>query len=188
VKVLGRDTRQAHISEIARQVGLVFQNPEHQLFAPTVWDEAIFAPHNFGMLDEAVQGRTKELLQRCGLEGRESDPPYRLSYGQKRRLNLISILNYRPAVILLDEILIGQDAANASFLLNLLSEHAADGGAVVMVNHNPEATYRYASRLLFLSDGRILVDGPVEEGFHRLEQLGKRAYLPWGWPNMEEAA
>jgi energy-coupling factor transporter ATP-binding protein EcfA2 len=177
VEVIGRDTRQAPVSELARQVGFVFQNPDHQLFADSVWEEAIFAPRNFGALDDASEARIGELVERCGLGDRRDDHPYRLSYGQKRRLNLISVLAYRPALILLDEVLIGQDPANAALLLDLLQEHVAGGGAVIMVNHAPRVTRRTASRLLFFNRGKIIIDAPTSEAFEQLKSLGREAYV-----------
>jgi energy-coupling factor transporter ATP-binding protein EcfA2 len=178
VEVLGQDTRRRPVSELARQVGFVFQNPDHQLFADSVWEEATFASRSFGTLDETTEARVGELLARCGLGDRRDDHPYRLSYGQKRRLNLISVLSYEPRLILLDEVLIGQDPANAAFLLDLLQEHVAGGGAVVMVNHAPTITRRYASRLLFFNSGQIVIDAPTGQAFDRLKSLGREAYVP----------
>jgi energy-coupling factor transporter ATP-binding protein EcfA2 len=86
-------------------------------------------------------------------------------------------LSYAPRLILLDEVLIGQDPANAGFLLDLLQEHVARGGAVIMVNHAPEVTRRYASRLLFFNDGRIAIDAPNGQAYDRLQALGKSAYV-----------
>jgi energy-coupling factor transporter ATP-binding protein EcfA2 len=176
VEVLGLDTRHAPVSEIARQVGFCFQNPDHQLFADSVWAEATFAARNFGALDPAAEARVGGLLDRCGLDGRGDEHPYRLSYGQKRRLNLVSVLSYAPRLILLDEILIGQDPANAAFLLDLLGEHVAAGGAVIMVNHAPQVTRRYASRVLFFNDGQLAIDAPTGQAFDQLHALGKPAY------------
>ena len=176
VQVMGRDTAATPVSSLARQVGLVFQNPDHQLFGESVWQEATLAPHNFGQLDSPTEARVTELLDRSGLGGRRDEHPYRLSYGQKRRLNLISVLSYGPRLILLDEVLIGQDPANAAFLLDLLAEEVARGGAVVMVNHAPEVSRRYASRLLFFEEGRVTIDAPVEQGFEQLRANGRRAY------------
>lgn len=177
VEVLGHDIRHTPISELARQVGFVFQNPDHQLFADSVWAEATFAARNFGTLAGATEARVGQLLARSGLSDRREDHPYRLSYGQKRRLNLISVLSYGPKLILLDEILIGQDPANAAFLLGLLQEHVAAGGAVLVVNHAPEITRRYASRLLFFDSGQIIVDAPTDQAFDQLHTLGKTAYV-----------
>jgi energy-coupling factor transporter ATP-binding protein EcfA2 len=178
VEVLGQDTRHTSVSRLAQQVGFVFQNPDHQLFAESVWQEATFAPRNFGMVDEAAQARITELLARCGLGDRQQDHPYRLSYGEKRRLNLISVLAYAPRLILLDEVLIGQDAENAAFLLGLLRERVEQGDTVIMVNHDPEVTRRYASRLIFFNSGQTGVDAPTEEAFLQLAALGQEVYLP----------
>jgi energy-coupling factor transport system ATP-binding protein len=178
VEVMGQDTRHISVSQLARQVGFVFQNPDHQLFAESVWQEATFAPCNFGLLDEAAQARVEVLLARCGLGDRRHDHPYRLSYGEKRRLNLISVLVYAPRLILLDELLIGQDPSNAVFLLGLLRERVEQGDTVIMVNHDPEVTCRYASRLIFFNDGQIVVDAATEEGFRQLTALGREVYLP----------
>jgi energy-coupling factor transporter ATP-binding protein EcfA2 len=176
VQVLGQDTQQVSVSRLARQVGFVFQNPDHQLFADGVWEEATFAPRNFGVLDGAAEARVGELLARCGLDDRRDDHPYRLSYGEKRRLNLVSVLAYGPRLVLLDEMLIGQDAANAAFLLELLGEQVDEGGAVIMVNHAPEVTHRYATRLLFFNDGNVIVDAPTEAAFEQLRSMGREAY------------
>jgi len=182
VQVLGNDTRRVPVSHLARQVGYVFQNPDHQLFADSVWEEAIFAPRNFAGgkesdLDEATVMRAEQLLDRIELRERRDDHPYRLSYGQKRRLNLLSLLSYDPELFLVDEMLIGQDPANAEFLLDLLQERCAQGAAVLLVHHAPEVTRRYATRLLFFDKGRIVVDAPTGEGIRRLEDLGRTVYV-----------
>ncbi len=178
VEVLGHDTRHTLVSQLAQQVGFVFQNPDHQLFADSVWQEAIFASRNFDLLDKVVCERVETLLDRCGLRERKTDHPYCLSYGEKRRLNLVSVLAHNPQLILLDEVLIGQDAANAAFLMTLLCEQVEQGGTVVMVNHDPEIAHRYASRLIFFNSGHVVVDAPTAEAFQQLASLGRRAYLP----------
>ncbi len=180
VRVSGRDVKDISPSQVGKELGMVFQNPDHQLFAPTVWEEAVFGPRNFGLRREAYQQWTQELLGKAGLAKREEAPPYRLSHGQKRRLNLISVLAYHPAVLLLDEVFIGQDRDNAQFLLNLLREFVEEGGSVIMVNHNPAYYPQVATRLLFLSDGKLAVDAPLEEGMRELKEMGKEVYLPRG--------
>lgn len=178
VSVLGDDTRNKLVSQMARSLGYVFQNPAHQLFAHTVWDEIVFAPLNFGILDEELKCTAKDLLQKAGLEDRVRDHPFLLSYGQMRRLNLLSVLVYHPQLFLLDELLIGQDVENGIFLLDQLRQVQNLGAAVVMVNHNPDAVQAYATRIVFMQAGRILFDLPVEAGFERLALMGKFAYLP----------
>lgn len=175
---LGADS--GRTSDLAKQIGLVFQNPDHQLFASSVWEEAVFAPRRFGMAENEFAGRTRELLERAGLSGRLEDHPYRLSYGQKRRLNLISVLSYHPAVLLLDEIFIGQDRENAAFLLQLLVHFSNQGGAVIMVNHNPDYYPLVSTRLLYLDGGVLLVDASLEKGMREISRLGRSEYLPGG--------
>jgi len=182
VEVLGRDTRQAPVSTLARDVGLIFQYPDHQIFCDTVWQEATFAAANLGLLDDQLERRVAELLARCGLADRHHEHPYRLSYGQKRRLNLVSVLSMQPRLLLLDEMLIGQDPANAAFLLDLVAEHARQGGAVLLVSHAPEVARCYASRVLFFEDGRIVQDAPPAAAFAWLAACGRQAYLPAGRP------
>ncbi len=185
VEVLGQDTRRTPTSHLARDVGFVFQNPDHQLFADSIWGEASFAPRNLGLLDQSTAARLRELLARSGLAGHEEEHPYRLSYGEKRRLNLVSALGSRPRLILLDEILIGQDPANAAFLLDLVAEEVQRGSAAVMVTHDPDVAWAYATRLLFFEGGRVVLDAPTAAAFAALAARGAGPYLPAGWPPAE---
>jgi energy-coupling factor transport system ATP-binding protein len=180
VAVCGRDTRETPVAELAVEAGYVFQNPDHQLFCDSVWQEAAFAAQNLGLLDAGREAEIAALLERCGLGDRHDEHPYRLSYGEKRRLNLVSALGHDPSLILLDEPLIGQDPANVGFLMEWLGERVARGAAVVMVNHDPGVTQRSASRLVFLARGQTLVDAPTREGFAQLAELGREVYVPEG--------
>ena len=177
VEVLGYDTQKTLVSDLARYVGFVFQNPNHQIFAESVWEEATLAPRNFGVLDQRTRVWVSELLERSGLHNRRGDHPYRLSLGEKRRLNMISVLAYKPELILLDEVLIGQDPDNASFLMELLCEYVEQGGTVVLVNHAPLITRIYSNRVIFLNKGQLAVDAPTGEAFARLQALGRNAYV-----------
>ncbi len=177
VSILGQDTQKTPVSRLARAAAYVFQNPDHQLFAESVWQEATLAPRNFGVWSEDVARLAESLLATAGLHERRDDHPYRLSYGEKRRLTLAAVLTYAPRLILLDEVLIGQDPRNAAHLLGWLAEQARVGSAVVLVNHAPEVARRYASRLLFFDAGRVLVDAPIAAGFARLAEMGRTAYV-----------
>lgn len=178
VMVLGRDTRHTPVSDLARRVGFVFQNPDHQLFADSVWAEATFALRNFGLLDATAEARVTALLEQSGLLPYRHVHPYRLSYGEKRRLNLVSVLSYDPRLILLDEVLIGQDPRNAAFIMDLLKAQTRRGSTVVSVTHDPETTARYADRLVFLNSGHVIVDAPTGSAFAQLAEMGYDDYLP----------
>jgi len=176
----GRAIELIKFPDLTSQIGFVFQNPNHQLFASTVWEEAILGPKNFKLAPGDYQDRTRALLVQAGLMERMGDHPYRLSYGEKRRLNLISVLAYQPAVLLLDEIFIGQDQDNAGFLLGLLTEFVESGGSVILVNHNPSYYPQVSTRMLFLSAGTLEIDLPLDEGLKALASSGKQVYLPGG--------
>jgi energy-coupling factor transport system ATP-binding protein len=181
---------------LAEQVGLVFQNADHQLFADTVWHEALFAVRNLGRMDGGVENEATRLLDRAGLSRREADHPYRLSWGEKRRLNVVSAILHRPRLLLLDEPFAGQDWQNVAFLLDVLrrwlSSGSADGlddplqtaernqphGACLIVTHDPRVVLRSCTRILFVSDGKVTLDAPVPEAFDRLRQTGHDAYAP----------
>lgn len=182
VETAGYDVRRVPVARLARDVGYLFQNPDHQLFADTVLDEALLASRNFGLLDAERKGTIGALVGRIGLAKRHNDPPYRLSYGQKRRLNLVSVIGHGPRLLLLDEVLIGQDPANAAFLLDLLREQADKGTAVILVSHAPEVAALYADRVVYLDGGRILVDAAPPEAFVQLAAMGCAAFVPGvGW-------
>ena len=177
VEIFGKNTQQTPLSEQARQVGFLFQNPEHQLFASSVWEETGYAARNFNLLDKTAEQRASAMLERANLADRLHEHPYRLSYGEKRRLNLISVMIHRPKLLLLDEPFIGQDFENSLYLIEIVNQFVCNGGIAVMVNHSPNFTYRYASRLVFFNHGRIIVDLPVKQGFQELSRLGKSVYL-----------
>ena len=120
IRICGMDVAQTPISRLAAHVGIVFQNADHQLVADTVWGEALFAPRNFDRLGAAVEREAERLLGQAGLDGRKPDHPYRLSWGQKRRLNLISAILHQPRLLLLDEPFAGQDWENVAFLLEAI--------------------------------------------------------------------
>ena len=179
VAILGRSTAETPVSQLARDAGFVFQNPDHQLFADTVWEEAMTATRIAGSpAAKSTERDIERMLEHAGLGDRFADHPYRLSYGEKRRLNLISVLAARPRLLLLDEILIGQDEANTDYLLALLTQAAGEGVAVVMVTHNPMVTQQWAERLIFLERGRLVIDAPIDEGFAQLAVWHWNAYVP----------
>jgi energy-coupling factor transporter ATP-binding protein EcfA2 len=179
--LLGRDIRGNKTSELARDIGLVFQNPNHQLFEETVKDEILFAPRNFNM--ENAKERAERWARHFKLDAMLKRSPHSLSHGQKRRLNLASILVYRPKLAILDEVFIGQDMGNMMHIMEILKRETKKGMAVFLIAHDPNLVSRFCERVLFLKDGRLAVDAPTEEAFKELARMGEHTYLPKRWEN-----
>ncbi len=186
-RVCDTEVSPAAISGLAKQIGLVFQNADHQLVADRVRREALFTSHSLGRTAPPAEGEADRLLEQAGLGDRKEDHPFRLSWGQKRRLNLISAILHNPPLLLLDEPFAGQDWENATFLLDVIDrivhgsleeEGTRPRGACLMVTHDPRIVLRRCTRLLFVCDGRVSVDAPVREAFDQLRQMGHEAYTP----------
>ena len=177
VVVLGQETDASRVSDLVEDAGFLFQNPDHQLLANTVWEEATLIGRNLGALAR-VAPQAERLLHETGLSQRRDDHPFRLSYGEKRRLNLISVTAHAPQIVLADEVLIGQDPANATALMTYLRSIADEGGCVVLALHDSQMALRYADRVLFFASGRMLIDAPPRQTLDELARRGYTAYIP----------
>jgi energy-coupling factor transport system ATP-binding protein len=142
--------------EPGRGVGLLFQNPLHQLFCTTVEEEVGFGPVNFGCFDP---GRIERLLEASDLTALRSRPIHTLSSGQQQRTALTAVLSLRPRLIILDEPTMGQDWRHLSALMGYLSELNRDGCAVLLISHDYKLVHRFAERILLLRNGRVAADG-----------------------------
>jgi len=165
-------------SVLVRNIGYIFQNPDHQLFTQSVWEEATFTSSNLGILDKETKARAVEWLFKMGIGNRLEDHPQKLSYGEKRRLNLVSALLHSPHLLLIDELLIGQDLENGHRWMGLLNDYSNKGGTVLMVNHHPDLTQIYCDRIVFLDQGHIIVDQPMLKAFQVLDTSGYDTFLP----------
>lgn len=181
VRLLGRDSSRLKVTEAARHVGYVFQNPNHQIFERTVRAEAEFACRNMGFKEPEGEARATEELTRYGLLKYEKGHPLRLSFGEKRRLNLCSVLTYGPEILVLDEPTVGQDLANSALLARDLLGLRKAGKTVLFVTHDAELAHRCCDRIVFFQDGHILIDADPESAFRKLKEAGYTDYLPEGF-------
>jgi energy-coupling factor transport system ATP-binding protein len=156
VAVCGRDTRRTPTSTLARQVALVFQNPDSQFFKLTVADEIRVGPKALGMEAEDWMAL---LAQRLGLTALMQRAPFRLSGGEKKRVAVAAALALRPEVLVLDEPTAGQDRFFRQALGDLLLDWVGEGRAVLMVTHDLGFAERYAPRWLVFAGGTIAADG-----------------------------
>lgn len=163
VTVDGVDTRRRSTAQLSRKVGIAFQNPDHQLFSDTLENEIIFALKNFGFPEETIRQRLDWALNFFGLEQYTKDSPLILSGGEKKRLTLACILAWDPDVIILDEPTVGQDAIQKERLVEVVKMFKSVGKTVVIVSHDVEFIWPLQPRLVIMSAGRIVGDGPARD-------------------------
>lgn len=151
-----------------QQVGMVFQYPEHQLFAETVFEDIAFGPRNKGVEEEAVAKQVREAMEFVGLDYDTfaQRSPFQLSGGQMRRVAIAGVVAMNPDYLVLDEPSAGLDprSRNAVFK-EIMSLHKSRGIAIVLVTHSMEEAVKYADRLLVINAGKVLFDGTPAEIF-----------------------
>jgi len=176
ILVDGNDTRKSSVASLARSVGLVFQNPDHQLFCETVKDEVAFSLKNFGYPEETVERRVRGILETLDLMSYTDSSPFMLSGGERKRVALASVLVWNPKHIVLDEPTIGQDYQQKDRLRNFILQLNTQGKTVIVVTHDVEFIAECKPRVIVLSAGRIVGDGPAVDILTD-EQLVNKASL-----------
>lgn len=159
---------------LRRRVGLVFQLPEEQFFAETVYDEIAFAPRNQGLAAGEVEGKVKEALVKVGLDytSLKDSSPFHLSAGQKRLVALAAVLAMGPEVLILDEPTAGLDAGRSRSIFALLYRlNKEKGFTVIVISHYFEQIAPLADTLIVLNKGKLVMCGTPEEVFCRYEEL-----------------
>ena len=172
IHLRNQDIQEQPVSKLARNIGFIFQNPLHQLFASTVKEEVLLASRHLGIpAPQVAERRANELLEVFELHGYKNQSPYTLSLGEQRRLTIASILLHHPAVLLLDEPFIGQDYRNVHRIMKILHQEASQGTTILLATHDAAIAKLYCQRLLFLYDGQLLIDAPVKEGIEYTTML-----------------
>ncbi|MBE5776048.1 MAG: energy-coupling factor transporter ATPase [Clostridiales bacterium] len=161
--------------EVRRNIGLVFQYPEHQLFDETVEKDVGFGPRNLGLSPEEVKERVQEALLKVGMryEDVAAKSPFELSGGQMRRVALAGVIAMRPKVLVLDEPIAGLDPLGREELMGMIKQLHLDGTTVVMVSHSMDDVARYATRAAVMDHGKLVMTGTPEEIFMQQEKLVK---------------
>ena len=179
VAVSGLPVTKDNIPEIRRRVGIVFQDPDDQLFMPTVRDDVAFGPANLGLRGEALEARIATALEAVAMSEFADRAPHHLSFGQRRRVAIATVLAMEPEILVLDEPSSNLDPTSRRELGELVSSLDV---TVLMVTHDLPFALQLCERSVILSDGVVAADGPTrtmldDEGLlkaHRLE-------LPWGF-------
>lgn len=153
--------------ELRRTVGVVFQYPEYQLFEETVEKDIQFGPKKTGIPEEELESRTRVAMELVGLDydAYREKSPFELSGGQKRKAAIAGVLAMEPKVLIMDEPIAGLDPMGRTSLMDLVRDLRDCGVTVIMISHNMEGLAEYASRILVMQKGRLVLDGPPEEIF-----------------------
>ena len=161
------NAKNTDLKSIRRKVGLVFQYPEEQFFAETVFDEVAFGPRNMGISGEDLVQRVRSALSDMGFDSEAVSnlSPFNLSGGEKRRVAIASIIAMDPKTIVLDEPTSGLDYINKKILISYLKRENTKGKTLVFVTHDMEEVLEIADRVIAMKNGEKIFDGPTEDFF-----------------------
>lgn len=166
VIINGKNTKDIDISELIADIGYVFQNPDNQLFCNTVREEIEFGMRNKKLPEEAIKRDADKALEIVGLTERENEHPFSLSRGQRQRLAVATMLVANPKIIMLDEPTTGLDEKNLSGLLKLMQDIIDNfGGTLIMVTHDMEVVAKYATRVIVVNHGQVILSGNPDDIF-----------------------
>jgi cobalt/nickel transport system ATP-binding protein len=179
ITVAGLAVATEHLKEIRRRVGIVFQDPDDQLFMPTVAEDVAFGPANLGLRGLELETRVKAALAAVGMEGHAGRPPHHLSFGQRRRVAVATVLAMEPEILILDEPSSNLDPASRRELAEIVTGLDV---TILMVTHDLPYALQLCPRSLIMNGGTITADGPTAELLADTELLAaNRLELPFGF-------
>jgi len=178
VRVDGEETVKQGVRKLGQRVGYVFQNPDHQIFSDTVFDEVAFGPKIRGMEEGEIEERVQEALTAVGLSGYEKEDPFGLTKGERQRVAVASVLAVRPEVLILDEPTTGLDYAEQRSMMDLVRLLNEAGSTIIIVTHTMWVVAEYAHRTVVVRDGGIVLSGTVREVFAKEDDLRDASLRP----------
>ncbi len=176
----GADYSRGGLLKWRQRVGLVFQEPDDQLFAASVQQDVSFGPLNLGLSEGEVRRRVQEALAAMGISELAESPVHALSFGQKKRAAIAGVLAMRPEVLILDEPTAGLDPQGVKHLLEILESLHASGATIVISTHDVDLAYCWADAVAILAHGRIVAQGPPQLAMQdETEMHTARLRVPW---------
>ena len=179
-------TRQG-LTELRRKVGIVFQDPDDQLFSADVYRDVSFGPVNLGLPEDEVRGRVESALELTGISDLRGKPTHALSYGQKKRAAIAGVAAMQPRVMILDEPTAGLDPQGVSDIMKLLKKLRSElGMTIILATHDMDIVPLYCDRVFLLSGGKMLRSGTPEEVFSDPEELRRNHLRLPRFPHLME--
>lgn len=171
VIVDGVVTSESDVSSLSKKVAYLFQNPDHQIFCSTVYEEISFGLKNLGMEAESIERKVREYLKLLGLEEYTNVPPLTLSLGLRRLVSIASTLAMEQDLIILDEPVAWLDNSQAIRVIGAIKQVSDSGRTVIIVTHNMKTIAELTDRLIVMSEGKIAADGPTGEILSNPDEL-----------------
>jgi energy-coupling factor transport system ATP-binding protein len=174
--IKGKNTTEVTVAKLAREIGMVFQNPNDQIFKSKVIDEVMFGPLNIGQGMKEAKRDSLKALELMELSNKVDENPYDLSLSERKLITIASILAMDTDIVILDEPIISQDYFGKIKIKNIVKELAARGRLVITITHDMDFVAEISERVIVLNKGEVILDGSAEEVFFR-DDILKSAYL-----------
>ena len=175
VKILGQPIGNANLKWVRSKVGLVFQDPDDQLFSPTVFDDVAFGPINMGCDEREVHEAVARALEEVGMAGFEKRSSHHISFGERKRVSLATVLAMGPEILVLDEPTSGLDPAARWSLIELLQRLPV---TKIVASHDMDLVAALCDRIIILHSARVVADGPADEVLADRPLLAAHGLLP----------
>ena len=162
VRVLGQELKKETEFEVRQKVGLVFQDPDDQVFAPSVWDDVAFGPLNMNLTRDEIENRVVDALHTVTMWGLREKAPHHLSFGQKKRVAIAGVLAMDPEVIVLDEPTAYLDPGGQEVLISILADFHQRGKTLILATHDIDLAAEWADSVIIVKEGQTLAQGGTE--------------------------
>jgi energy-coupling factor transport system ATP-binding protein len=178
VTIGGRPAAPQTVAELSRVVGYVFQNPDHQLFSPSVEEEVLFGPENIGYSGPDSRNKAEHAMALMGIGHLRKEPPLSLNLGARRKVTIASVLAMSPQVLVLDEPTTGLDDQESRDLMAGIDGLNKQGLTVILITHEMKIVAEHANRVVVMAEGRIVLDSDVKGAFADIELLRQSKLVP----------
>jgi cobalt transport protein ATP-binding subunit len=175
VRIQGMPITEENLGRIRGLVGLVFQDPDDQLFSPTVFEDVAFGPLHMGLPEDEVRRRVSWALKQVGMDGHEGRMPHHFSLGQRKRVAIATVLSMDPAILVLDEPTSGLDPRTRRGLISLLQELRR---TLLIATHDMRLVRDVCERTVIMDEGRIVADGPTAHILADVDLLERHGLEP----------
>jgi cobalt/nickel transport system ATP-binding protein len=163
IQVFGEPTTSKNFQKLRSRIGLVFQDPDDQLFTPSVIEDIEYGPKNLKLPEEDVKQRSAHVLEKMGIQHLKDRPPHRLSFGEKKKVSLATALVLKPELLILDEPTANLDLVSRRGLIETLNELNRAGTTIVVSTHDVEALPELADRIIVISHGSLIGEGEIHK-------------------------